>query len=131
MVMPEEANADEAEYWAEYSAVWAGFGAREREGAASGIERAEKDEAIAAIFAKNRAAALKGERQMERVVVGQLLGARVRARCDPREDGESCVNPLTGEASVVRYPKRPDRKDRRRRRNGHRFTPKPVEGWEP
>jgi hypothetical protein len=134
MVMPEEANADEAEYWEEYSAMWADDAARERERAASIIKeaekRAEQDEAIAAIFAKNRAAALKGERPMKRVVVGQLLAAKCGFQ-PSRKDGELCVNPLTGELNVHRVVKRSDRKDRRRRRNGYRFTPKPVEGWEP
>jgi hypothetical protein len=31
-----------------------------------------------------------------------------------------------GEAGVVRHPKRPNRKDRRRRRGGFRFTPGPA-----
>jgi hypothetical protein len=130
MVLPDEANADEAKYWGDYSATWAEFGARNREHARSAIEQAEKDEVIAAIFAENRAAALRGERPMERVIVGELLAARVGFRSEPR-DGEACVNPLTGEASIRRVAKRPHRNDRRRRRGGTRFTPKPVEGWEP
>jgi hypothetical protein len=130
MVMPEEANAAEAAYWQEYSAVWAGFAAGEREHAAEEIKRAEADERVAAIFAENRAAALRGERPMKQIVVGELLAKRCGFQ-PSTADGTPCVNPLTGELSVHREVKRPDRKDRRRRRNGMRFTPKPVEGWEP
>jgi hypothetical protein len=131
MVMPDEANADEAKYWEEYSATFAEFGARERKDAASGIERAERDEGIAAVFAENRAAALRGERPMERiVVVGALLAAKAGFGHAPK-DGEPCINPYTGEPGVIRHPKRPGRNDRRRRRNGMRFTPRPIEGWKP
>jgi hypothetical protein len=130
MVMRDEANADEAKYWEEHGAVFAEFGARGREHAASAIEQAERDEGIAAIFAENRAVALRGERPMDRVVVGQLLAAKCGFQPDPK-DGEPCINPYTGEPSVHRVAKRPNRNDRRRRRNGMRFIPKPVEGWKP
>jgi predicted RNase H-like nuclease len=89
MVLPDEANADEAKYWETYSAKFAEYGAQERERAArayqKSIEQAELDEGIAAVFAKNRTVALKGERPMERVVVGELLAAR--RRCQYRASG--------------------------------------------
>jgi hypothetical protein len=89
MVLPDEANADEAKYWETYSAKFAEYGAQEQERAArayqKSIEQAELDEGIAAVFAKNRTVALKGERPMERVVVGELLAAR--RRCQYRASG--------------------------------------------
>jgi hypothetical protein len=70
MVMPDEANEDEAKYWETWSASFAKSGALEREHAADAIKRAEAKEGIAAIFANNRPAALKGERPMDHGVVG-------------------------------------------------------------
>jgi hypothetical protein len=113
MVMPEEANADEAKYWETYSAMFVKNGAELRAMAADDIRKAEAEEDIAAIFAVNPAAALKGERPMERVVVGELLAAKVG---------------VGRELGVVRAVKR-HRNDRRRRRGGFRFTPDAVEGW--
>jgi hypothetical protein len=81
MVMPEEANADMAAYWAEYSAVFAENGARQRRTAALFVERAEIEERVAADFAKNRTAALKGERP-DPTIVGVLLADRA-GRPDP------------------------------------------------
>jgi hypothetical protein len=125
MVMPEEANADEAAYWEKYSAVFVEKGARHREDAAEAIKRAELTEGVAAVFAENRTAALKGERPMERVVVGELLAP---GGAKPTPDGTPIIM-ANGEPGIYRAPKRPDRNDRRRRRNGHRFTPEPIKGW--
>src|SRR5262249_12896879 len=72
LVMPIEANADAADYWQTYSRVFADFGAAERKHAAKAIERAEQNERIAAFFAENRAAALRGERP-DPMIVGKLL----------------------------------------------------------
>jgi hypothetical protein len=129
MVMPDEANADEAAYWEKYSAVWVQHGTRERERAAEAIKQAETEESIAAIFAEYRAAALKGERPMDRNIVGKLLAKRT-GHPPSLPDGTPVIM-ANGEAGIVRNPKRPNRNDRRRRRNGHRFTPKAVEGWLP
>jgi hypothetical protein len=128
MVMPDEANADEARYWETYSASFAEDGTKERERAArayqDAIEQAESDEAIAAVFANNRTAALKGERPMERVIVGELLAAKMGYH-PPPPDGTPVIM-ANGEPGIYRTPKRPNRHDRRRRRNGHRSTPTPV-----
>jgi hypothetical protein len=128
IVMPDEANADEAKYWETYSATFAEDGAKGREDAACAIAEAERDEGIAAVFAENRAAALKGERPMERGVVGALLVAKIGYR-PPPPDGTPIIM-ANGEPGIYRAAKRPDRQDRRRRRGGVRFTPKPVEGWD-
>jgi len=124
MVMPEEANADEAKYLGTYSAEFAKTAAEERARAArayqDAIEQAEITEKVAMVFASNRAAALKGERPMDRVVVGQILAAKVGFKQTP--DGTPCIM-ANGEAGVVRTPKR-YRNDRRRRRGGMRYTPK-------
>jgi hypothetical protein len=125
MVLPDEANADEAAYWETWGASFAKDGARKRKHAADVIEQAELDEGVAAEFAANRAAALRGDRRMDRVVVGELLAAKVGK---PPLDGTPCVM-ANGEVSVYRTPKRPGRNDRRRRRRGVRFTPPKVEGW--
>jgi hypothetical protein len=74
-------------------------------------------------FAGNRAAALKGERP-DRGVIGKLLLAKIGR---PKPDGTPVIM-ANGEPGVAYTPKR-ERNDRRRRRNGHRFTPRPVEGW--
>jgi hypothetical protein len=66
---------------------------------------------------------------MDRIVVGELLAARSGFKTAMEtavREGAPCVM-ANGEPGVVHYSKRPGRKDRRRRRNGHRFTPKPVE----
>jgi hypothetical protein len=125
MVLPEEATAEEAKYWDTWSKSFAENGARYRKYAADNIERAEIEERVAADFAKNRNAALKGERP-DPTIVGVLLAAKVGR---PRPDGtpELLAN---GEQGFVRTPKR-SRNDRRRRRGGVRFTPKAVEGWKP
>jgi hypothetical protein len=118
MVLPDEANTDEAEYWTKYSAVFVERGARKRKRASELIEQAELDEAVAGGFAENRAAALRGERPMDRVIVGKLLAPFKNSRLE----GAPCVM-ANGEAGVVHYAKR-HRDDRRRRRGGVRFTPK-------
>jgi hypothetical protein len=127
MVMPEEANADEAKYWETYSALFAKTGAERRADAArayqDAVKQAELDEGVATVFAENRTAALKGERPMERVVVGTLLAAKVGR---PKPDGTPTIM-ANGEPGVIRAAKRPDRHDNRRRRGGFRFTPKPVD----
>jgi hypothetical protein len=125
MVMPEEADADEAKYWETYSALFLKAGAEHRAHAADAIKDAEINEGVAAVFAENRTAALKGERPMERVVVGELLAAKVGR---PKPDGTPMIM-ANGEPGVYRNAKRPDRQDRRRRRGGFRFTPKAVDGW--
>jgi hypothetical protein len=127
MVMPDEANADEAEYWARWGGSFADHGARKREHAAALIAEAEIEEGVAAAFADNCAAALRGERPMDRIVVGDLLAAKVGK---PPPEGTPCFR-ANGEAAVVRYAKRPGRNDRRRRRHGVRYTPKAAEGWLP
>jgi hypothetical protein len=91
--------------------------------AADNIKDAEIEEGLAAVFAENRAAALKGERPMERVVVGELLATP----CAHQPDGTPMIM-ANGELGIYRAAKR-DRNDRRRRRGGFRFTPKPVDGW--
>jgi hypothetical protein len=125
MVLPEEANADAAAYWATWSAAFMEDGASEREDAAAAIKRAEANEGIAAIFAENRTAALQGERPDE-MIVGKLLAMKISK---PTPEGTPTITE-NGEAGFVHYAKR-SRNDRRRRRGGMRFTPPAVEGWKP
>jgi hypothetical protein len=127
MVMPEEAKADLAAYWGRYSAMFVEKGASYREDAARALRQAEEAENVAAIFADNRAAALKGGHTMDPMVVGELLAAPC---AKPPPDGTPILM-ANGEPGIYRPAKRPDRHDRRRRRNGHRFTPEPVKGWKP
>jgi hypothetical protein len=127
MVMPDEANAEEAAYWERYSATFMESGAREREHAQQLIKQAETSEGIAAVFADNRTAALKGERPMERGVVGELLAAKAGVGRAPH-DGDTFVR-ANGEPAVYRERTRNRPMDLRRRRGGFRFTPEPVEGW--
>jgi hypothetical protein len=131
--MPEEANADEANYWKKYSAKFAESGAEKREQAARdyqhAIEMAELDESVAADFAENSTDALKGERPMSRSVVGELLAAKAGI-IHPMADGTPLIM-ANGEPGVYYAAKRPDRNDRRRRRGEVRYTPEPVKGWSP
>jgi hypothetical protein len=129
MVMPEEANADLAAYWGTYSAMFADEGASYREDAARALKQAEEAENAAAIFADNRAAALRGERTIDPMVVGELLAAPC-AKGDDIPDGTPIIM-ANGEPGIHCTVKRPFRNDRRRRRSGVRFTPKPVKGWTP
>jgi hypothetical protein len=119
MVLPEEASAAEAAYWAKYSAVFMEKGAWWRKLAARHIERAEHHENVAAVFAENRAAALKGERPMDHGVVGQMLAVDMPK---PTPDGTPIVM-ANGEPGFSFTIKRA-RNDRRRRRGGFRITPK-------
>jgi hypothetical protein len=101
------------------------------------IERAENHEGLAPIFAENRAAVLRGEHVEDnpRSLVLEILAAQLglsgpaAAQYNP-PDGTPIVM-TNGEPGIYHAPKRPDRNDRRRRRNGHRFTPEPVKGWKP
>jgi hypothetical protein len=80
MVMPDEADVDEATYWETYSKLFMEHGADERERAAEAIACAQANEGVAAIFAANRAAALAGQRPMKRGVVGEVLASRAGGR---------------------------------------------------
>jgi hypothetical protein len=82
---------------------------RAEEALAEAFERAAEDEKLAAIFADNGAAALRGERPIHQGVVGQILAAKAGFK-PPPPDGTPCVM-ANGEAGVVRNPKRPGRKD--------------------
>jgi hypothetical protein len=134
MVLPDEANADEAAYWEKYSAVFAERGVREREDAArayaEAIDSAEMDESFSAVFAENRAAALKGQRlegkRMDRMLVGELLAPGC---LEPPADGTPIIM-ANGEPGIYRAAKRPFRNDRRRRRGGFRLTRKRPKSWQ-
>jgi hypothetical protein len=76
MVLPDEASADEAAYWATWSASFANSGARYRQIASDIIKQAELDEGVAATFAENRSAALRGEGPMDMGIVGKLLAVK-------------------------------------------------------
>ena len=100
-------------------------GAREREMAAMYIERAEAQEKLAALFGDERAAALKGEKTMDRNTVLRVMAIQLRG---PEPKGPVLM--ANDEPGVRRTPKRPHRNDRRRRRGGFRFKPKPAEAGE-
>jgi hypothetical protein len=134
MVLPEEANADEAAYWATYSAMSAQKAVEKRHDATSAIEEAEYFESVAATFAENRAAALQGD-HAGRMLVGKMyfgatLGEFAEACRTTPADGTPIVM-ANGEIGTYRTIKRPNRNDRRRRRNGLRFTPQAVKGCKP
>jgi hypothetical protein len=128
MVLPDEANADEASFWAGASAFFDGAERRARAAREyqEALEEAELLESVAASFAECRAAALKGE-WPDRGVAHRLVAAKVGFQ-PPMPDGTPCIM-ANGEAGIVRNVKRPNRHDRRRRRGGFRFTPaKAAEG---
>ena len=99
-------------------------GAREREMAAMYIERAEAQEKLAALFGDERAAALKGEKTMDRNTVLRVMAIQLRG---PEPKGPVLM--ANDEPGVRRTPKRPHRNDRRRRRGGFRFKTKTGRGW--
>jgi hypothetical protein len=119
-VMPDEVKAAEAQYWDDWRSSFLQSGAREREGAAAAIDRAEWNEEVAAMFAENRADVLKGEHPGQ-LIVGKLLALKLGYKSPA--DGAKVIM-ANGEEGIYREAKRPDRNDRRRRRNGLRFTPK-------
>jgi hypothetical protein len=130
MVMPDEARAEEARIWAEASALFEEKGTREREAAAEAIKRAENHEGLAAIFAENRAAVLRGEQVQDnpRALVLEILAAQLGVKANP-PDGTPLMM-ANGEIGTYRAAKRPYRNDRRRRRGGVRFTPPKAEAAE-